>query len=197
MSLWQKTWTPSTGPETADCAFLTFREDGRLELCCFRPDGAYVCTCEGTWEFSFVPDFNDRLILRFTSTDDPSKAGEDYRTECAFEAYAESWVETDTQVTYLILTPVEGWGVAPFADIYDEWEVALHREQGPNMRVVNCSSYVSLRQKPSKSSARLKKVPLGASVLAFPEYGEENGFTCCVYGGEYGWILSEYLEEAE
>ena len=62
-----------------------------------------------------------------------------------------------------------------------------------DMRVVNCSSYVSLREKRSTASARIAKVPLGAEVLAYPEE-EQNGFVLCVYGEQYGYILKEYLE---
>ena len=56
-----------------------------------------------------------------------------------------------------------------------------------------CKDYVSLRSKASKSSTRLAKVPLGASVLAYPDE-EQNGFILCVYQDEYGYILAEYLE---
>lgn len=106
-------------------------------------------------------------------------------------------MENDTEHTYLILEETGCSGVSPFTDLYGYPSAALHREQGPNMRVVNCSHYVSLREKRSTASARLAKVPLGAQVLAFPEAGEENGFIQCVYHDEYGYILSEYLRPVE
>ena len=65
------------------------------------------------------------------------------------------------------------------------------------MKVVNCSSYVSLRAKRSKSAKRLAKIPLGAKVIAFPEAGEEKGFLWCLYQGTYGYILKEYLQPVE
>ena len=34
-------------------------------------------------------------------------------------------------------------------------------------------------------------------MLAYPEYGAENGFIYCVYQGEEGYILAEYLEPVE
>ena len=190
-------YTDEEGEGTADLAFLSLEADGGLRLRCLKPDGSYACTYEGGWSFELVPEGNDRLTLRFTAVDDPARAGETYDVTSVYDAYAEAWMENDTRVTYLILTPAGGEGVSPFENLYGEWEVALHREEGPNMRVVNCSSYVSLRQKPSKSSARLKKVPLGAAVFAFTEEEETNGFLRCVYQDEYGYILSEYLEPAE
>ena len=86
------------------------------------------------------------------------------------------------------------------AEVYGEdvqGPLALHREHGPNARIVNCRDYVSLRAKRSTGSARLAKVPLGAMVMAFPEFGGENGFTLCEYQGKTGYILTEYLELSE
>ena len=187
-------------PYEADVAYLTLEEDGRMSLACDGRDGGYLYTFEGTWSFEYVPDMDDRLTLKITSTDDPARASGPYNVECVYEAYTESWVENDTRYIYLILTEVSCSGVAPFEDAYGEdgaWIVALHREQGPNMKVVKCKEYVSLRKKPSAASARLERVPLGALVLAFPEYGEENGFIYCEYHDEYGYILSEYLQPVE
>ena len=68
---------------------------------------------------------------------------------------------------------------------------------GPNMRVVNCKEYVSLREKPSTSAKRLIKVPLGAEVLVWLDGGDDSdteGFLYCEYNGLQGYILSEYLE---
>jgi hypothetical protein len=138
------------------------------------------------------------MTLLFTSTDNPSRAGSDYRVECAYEAYTESWVENDTRITCLILNPpIRCSGVSPFEEVYGEDGAALVREQGPNMRVVKCKEFVSLREERSTSARRLAKVPLGALVLAFPEYGEENGFIYCVYHDEEGYILAEYLQPVE
>ena len=64
-----------------------------------------------------------------------------------------------------------------------------------DMVVVNCSEYVSLRAKPSKSSERISKVPLGAVVSnCIPHDGE---WIYCEYNGRSGFILSEYLEEVQ
>ena len=65
----------------------------------------------------------------------------------------------------------------------------------PNMRIVNCKEYVSLREKPSKSAKRLAKVPLGAEVTAWLDGGNEgeDSFVYCEYGGKEGYILEEYL----
>ena len=121
------------------------------------------------------------------------------KAENAYNAYMESWVENDTEHAYLILEKEDG-APSPFTEVFGEeaqWSVALHRERGPNMRVVYCKEFVSLREERSASSRRLAKVPLGAAVLAFPEAGKENGFILCVYHDEYGYILSEYLEKIE
>ena len=34
-------------------------------------------------------------------------------------------------------------------------------------------------------------------VLAYPEFGEKDGFILCVYHDEYGYILADYLEPVE
>ena len=56
--------------------------------------------------------------------------------------------------------------------------------------VYNCDQWVSMREKPDTSSARLVKVPLGATVHACEYLGD---FVLCTYGGARGYILSEYL----
>ena len=200
------TFTDSAGEQTAeeeapkaDLAILALEENGKMSLLCRDRTGGYVCACEGVWSCEFVPEGMDRLTLLITSTDLPSKAGGGYRVECAYDFYTESWVEKDVQHIYLLLEEAGGSGVSPFAEVYGEdcaGGLALHREQGPNMRVVNCRDYVSLREKRAASSKRLAKVPLGAQVLAFPEAGEENGFIQCVYHDQYGYILSKYLQPA-
>ncbi len=179
-------------------AVLTFAEDGTVSLYCYGAgkDGGFARTFEGTWTYELVPDMMDRLTLLFTSSDDPQTAG-GLPLECVFDVYAESWVEDDVLNTWLILEAVRYSGTSPFEAVYGDAGTALHREQGPNMRVVHCSDYVSLRAERSTSSDRLAKVPLGALVLAFPQAGQENGFTWCVYHDEYGYILSEYLEAVE
>ena len=175
---------------------LTLQEDGQMLLYFEGENGGFSYTWEGQWAFEVVSGGMDRLTLRFTGTDDPGWE-ENAMAECVYEAYMESWVENATEYTYLILSPVEGSGLSPFETVYGYDDLALHREYGPNMRVAHCDSFVSLREKRSTSSARILKVPLGEKVLAYPEYGEENGFYLCVYQGEYGYILTKYLEPME
>lgn len=71
---------------------------------------------------------------------------------------------------------------------HSSWETLL-----PNQEVVDCLEYVSLREAADKSSARLAKVPLGATVTACIDMGE---FIECSYGGKTGYILSRYLKDA-
>ena len=179
-------------------AVLTLEENGEMSLYCYSTDGTYAYSFRGTWAYEPVPPYSSQLRLRFTSTDNPSRAGSEYSVECVYAAYTESWVENDTEITYLILNPpISCSGVSPFEEIYGDDGAALHRERGPNMRVVKCKEFVSLRETRSTSAKRLAKVPLGALVLAYPEYGEENGFIFCVYHGQEGYILSEYLKPTE
>ena len=184
-------------PRNLDVAFLTFGEDGKVSIRCTGKDGESAYSCEGTWSFELVPDAMDRLTLRFTSTDNPLRTGTEYSVECVYHVYAESWLENDTEYTYFILDEASCSGVSPFEELTGYGDAAIHREKGPNMRVVRCSQYVSLRAERSTSSRRLAKVPLGATVLAFPESGEENGFILCDYHDEYGYILAEYLQPIE
>ncbi len=177
---------------------LTLAEDGTASLYCYEVNGGSSCTCRGSWSYQPVPGYCGRLTLRFTATDRPDRAGSGYSVECAYNAYTESWVENDTLITCLLLEPPEeGNSGSPFEEAYGFDGAALRREQGPNMKVVKCSSYVSLRESRSTSSKRLAKVPLGAMVLAFPEAGDGNGFLYCVYHGTEGFILAEYLQPAE
>ena len=145
-----------------------------------------------------VPDYSGHIRLHFIATGTPAYAGSAYSVECVYDAYTESWVENDTEFTYLILNPLLSCtGVSPFEEVYGDANVALHREKGPNMRVVRCKEFVSLRETRSTTAKRLAKVPLGALVLAYPEYGEANGFLYCVYHDEEGYILAEYLQPLE
>lgn len=72
---------------------------------------------------------------------------------------------------------------------------ALAESDGETMTVVNCEEWVSLRAKPSTSSARLAKVPLGETVTNCRAYSDR--FTSCEYQGQSGYILTEYLALAE
>ena len=178
-----------------DLAYLTLNEDGTLTLNCYGRDGEYICTYGGGWSFELVTGGMDRLTMLFFRTD-----GGASNVECAWSVYAEGWDENDAHHMFLALEDEECSGVSPFEELYGEegkWPVGLEKTEGPNMQVYNCREFVSLRDERSTSSKRLAKVPLGAYVLAFPEAGEKNGFILCMYGGEYGYILSEYLRPAE
>ncbi len=64
----------------------------------------------------------------------------------------------------------------------------------PNQMVVNCTEWVSLRNGPSDSAARLAEVPLGAIVRACVQ--ETESYVSCEYGGVRGYIASSYLKKA-
>ena len=63
--------------------------------------------------------------------------------------------------------------------------------EGARGRVVDCEEWVSLRAAPDTSAQRLAQVPLGAEVTEVALAG--NGFAACVYEGQAGYILAEYL----
>ena len=183
-------------PQTVDLV-LTLEENGEMSLQSSGRDGKYTYSYAGTWSSEYVQDAMDRLTLLFTSTDNPAYADSEYSVECIYDFYTESWVESDTWNIYLLLEENTSNGASPFEDIYEYDAPALRREQEPNMRVANCKDFVSLRAKPSTSSKRLAKVPLGALVLAVPGAEETDGFILCSYQDQYGYILTEYLEPAE
>jgi len=58
-------------------------------------------------------------------------------------------------------------------------------------RIVNCISYASLRQMPSTSSARIARVPLGATVYNCTIV--DDRFAYCEYSGYGGYILLDNL----
>ena len=62
-----------------------------------------------------------------------------------------------------------------------------------NQKVVKCNSWVSLRELPDTKSARLAKVPLGATVRSCVSAGS---FVKCTYNGKTGYILATYLKDA-
>ena len=61
-----------------------------------------------------------------------------------------------------------------------------------NLRVVNCSSWVTLRDYASTTAPSVARVPLGAWVEA---YYYNSQFTECYYNGMHGYILSTYLSD--
>ncbi len=66
---------------------------------------------------------------------------------------------------------------------------------GISMIVVNCTDWVSLREKASASAARLAKVPLGTQVDNCVQVSDS--FIYCSYKGLYGYIQSQYLADPE
>ena len=62
---------------------------------------------------------------------------------------------------------------------------------GIPMTVVNCESWVSLREKASTSAARLARVPLGTQVDECIQVSDD--FIYCRYHGLYGYIQFQYL----
>ena len=186
--------------DTADLALLTLAADGSLSLQCCGRDGALLGTFRGSWSSALVQDGMDRLTLAFTATDHPAHAGEEYGVTCVYDIYTESWVEQDVYHLYLLMELAEKTGLPPFEEIYGEeaaWSLALHREQGPNMQVVNCKTFVSLRARPDTGSPRLAEVPLGALVLADLPAGATNGFFRCSWQDQEGYILATYLQPLE
>ncbi len=178
-------------------AVMDLKKDGGLTLTVKNGDGDTLYTYEGTWSSSLVEGGSDRLILDLNATDHPLYEGQEYHVICDYGIYAEGWMEEGALRTFMVLEMPVCDGVSPFEDIFGWPEVALDRDFGPNMRIVNCKEYVSLRKDRSTSSARLKKVPLGAEVFAFPDFGDEKGFILCNYDGTAGYILKEYLEPIE
>lgn len=65
-----------------------------------------------------------------------------------------------------------------------------------DMTVVNCEEWVSLRDVPGTGGKRLAKVPLGATVTDAEWEPICGDFIYCCYEGQYGYVLSQYLEEA-
>ncbi|MDO4483650.1 MAG: SH3 domain-containing protein [Clostridia bacterium] len=65
---------------------------------------------------------------------------------------------------------------------------------GEDMRVTNCSEWVSLRARPSSSGKVLVKVPLDEVVTGCAPYDAD--YTYAEYNGKKGYILSSYLTPA-
>ena len=60
------------------------------------------------------------------------------------------------------------------------------------LTVVNCDSWVTLRESPSTHADAVTRVYLGESVDA---YYYNSRFTECYYNGLHGYILSDYLKD--
>lgn len=178
-------------------ANLTLAADGKASLYCLGKDGEYAYTCEGEWAYEPVPEQHGQLKLLFTKTDDPAAPEGEYRLECVYSAYMESWANGNTIVSYLMLENQLSESTSPIQALYGQNYAVFNRTQEPNMKVINCKEYVSLREEASSESPRLASVPLGAKVLAFPAVEGENEFIRCVYQGQYGYIMAEYLKAIE
>ncbi len=62
-----------------------------------------------------------------------------------------------------------------------------------SMTVVNCTDWVSLREKASASASRLARVPLGTKVEHCVQVSDS--FIYCGYRGIYGYIQAQYLSD--
>jgi len=60
------------------------------------------------------------------------------------------------------------------------------------LTVVNCDSWVTLRESPSTHADAVARVYLGENVDA---YYYNSWFTECYYNGLHGYILSDYLSD--
>jgi len=128
----------------------------------------------------------------------------------------EEWVslraKPDVRAERLVKVPlgaiVENCAVYNEAFIYAEYDgrkgyIAseyLIAAQGKQMslgdlRVVNCSEWVNMREMPDTGSRRLAKVPLGA--LFQDCTAAENGFVFGRYQGQEGYISADYLASAQ
>lgn len=166
--------------------FLTLEESGDMELVIYNDSGDCVNTFSGTWSSEYYSEEMDRLLLEFDYAEDPF----------VYNIYSEAGVENNVHRTWLILEETEHEEQTPFERYFEFDGMSFCREKGPDMRVVNCDSWVSLREEPSTSARRITKVPLGALVFT---YGQIDDFTYCVYENEdqAGFILTRYLEPIE
>jgi len=64
-----------------------------------------------------------------------------------------------------------------------------------DLRVVNCSEWINMREMPDTGAKRLAKVPLGA--LFEDCSAAENGFVFGRYQGQEGYISADYLSSAQ
>ena len=60
------------------------------------------------------------------------------------------------------------------------------------MRVVWCKEWISLREEPKKTSAKIAEIPLGAIVYSCVDIGNSL-FYQCEYEGQTGYALIGYL----
>lgn len=88
-----------------------------------------------------------------------------------------------------------GYVAEQYLKVYKEWmEPNMGFDPSDeigDMKVVNCTDWVSLRSGPSTSYKRIAQVPAGTVVNGC--YPDENGFIWCNFGGLYGYISSDYL----
>lgn len=95
-----------------------------------------------------------------------------------------------TTFTYCTYNGASGYVLTEYLSVNAPYEGGSESYVG-EMRVVNCSEWVSLRSRPSTSSARLAKVPLGAVLMECTRYSSQ--FIYGNYNGQWGYVLSEYL----
>ena len=185
-------WTEEIGDKGA---ILTLEENRNLFLACYDKTRGITVNYTGIWNYESDTEHGNCLKLQLNSTDNPLKAESVHSMECVYAAYMESYVDNDTLITVLKLSHLlRSGGIFPLEELFGYDGGSLYQEKKPNMQVVNCRESVTLREQSSTSSKGLDQVPLGATVLAFPETGEENGFVRCIYHGQEGYIFSKYLQ---
>ena len=64
-------------------------------------------------------------------------------------------------------------------------------------RVFHCKKDVTMREKPSASSKKIRTVKYGKSVQWNYGIGKKNGFYNVTYGNKSGWIKAKYLNFSE
>ena len=99
---------------------------------------------------------------------------------------AEGWVRTDFLfATYeecfdrIVLPDYDYNGICAYVDVYGEYD-------GQNL---------NMRSGPSKDYTLITKVPDGADVSICGRSDETDEWIYILYGGNYGWVLSEYVFE--
>ena len=97
----------------------------------------------------------------------------------------------DTSGKYVYVKYNGKYGFVLWDYLGAEW----HENSGPMtaMQIDRCEEYVNLREMPDSNSRSLDKVYIGEVVMAAPGDG---AFSYCCYNGKYGYIRSEYLNDA-
>lgn len=152
----------------------------------------YLEPCGGVKTFDYMQVVNcERYVSLFSQPDTDSRR----ILKVPLGEMVENCIIHDEEFTYAEYDGRCGFILSEYLEPASENASIIGWEYFGDLRVHQCDSWVSMYEEPDTDSERVAKVPLGEIVRdCYINYGE---FIYGEYNGKKGFILGEYLIEAE